>query len=249
MNKLRSIIFNFYYSLGSIPVCTFLLLAMPVPRKYSVPFIAKVYGAFILWGARYIMGLKLEMRGLENLPKDTAFIISGKHQSAFETLTIPFMKVLGLPAIVHKKELYYIPLWGWFLWKMGQIGIDRGAGVQAMRKISTGAQTAIKEGRNLIIFPQGTRVKPGDKSVPYKVGLAKIYKDLNIPIVPMALNSGVFWPRNAFFKQPGTIVFEFLPAIPAGTPPLQAMAQMEEAIETTTDRLVAEAQSSLKKGA
>lgn len=236
MNHLRSILFNIVYIFGSLIVSLGLLWTFLLPTKYCVAIVSAVYGGFVRLSARYVMGIKLEMRGLENLPKDTRFIIAGKHQSAFETLTIPFMRQLGYPVIVHKKELFYLPVWGLFLYFTGQIGIDRKSGIKAMHSLTKGARRAIDSGRNLIIFPQGTRVAPGAVA-PYKPGLAKVYKDLQIPIVPMALNSGLLWGRNAFIKKSGTIVFEFLPAIPAGLPPLQAMEQMEREIESASDKL------------
>lgn len=238
MNYIRSILFNLTYIFGSLIVSLLLLWTFLLPTKYCAIIVSEVYGGFVRLAARYVMGIKLEMRGMENLPKDSRFIIAGKHQSAFETLTIPFMRQLGYPVIVHKKELFYLPIWGMFLYFTGQIGIDRKSGIKAMHSLSKGARRAIASGRNLIIFPQGTRVTPG-ATAPYKPGLAKIYKDLQIPIVPMALNSGVLWGRNSFIKKSGTIVFEFLPPIPAGLPPLEATAKMEEAIETASNKLLA----------
>jgi 1-acyl-sn-glycerol-3-phosphate acyltransferase len=120
---------------------------------------------------------------------------------------------------------------------MGEIPIDRGAGLETMRRMSAACAASASSGRPILIFPQGTRVAPG-KAVPYKAGLAKLYKDLKLPIVPMALNTGVFWGRNAFFKKPGTITFKFLPPIPAGMPPLQAMGQLEKILEEESDKLV-----------
>jgi 1-acyl-sn-glycerol-3-phosphate acyltransferase len=186
------------------------------------------------------MGLKLEMRGLEHLPTDTPYIIAAKHQSAYETLKVPFMPSLRYPVIILKKELTRLPLWGMYPSRMGQVAINRGEGMESMRKMSEGCKRAVESGRSICIFPQGTRVKPG-AAAPYKAGLAKIYRDVGVPIVPMALNTGVFWGRNSFFKKSGTVVFEFLPPIPAGEPPLQMMEKLEAVLEAASDRLVAEA--------
>lgn len=240
MNALRSILFNFLYIFGSLAVSVLLLWALLLPRRHCVAVVSEVYGGYIAFIERHVMGLKLELRGLENLPKDSPYIIAAKHQSAFETLKIPFMRRFKYPAIILKKELIWLPLWGLYPLRMGQVAINRGEGMAAMRSISEGCKKAVESGRNIIIFPQGTRVAPG-VAKPYKTGLAKVYKDLNIPVVPMALNSGVFWGRNAFFKKPGTVVFEFLPAIPAGLPPLQVMARLEKEIEEASDRLAQEA--------
>lgn len=240
MNALRSILFNIFFFGGSLVISTCLLFTLLLPRKKCVPLVSEIYGGYITWIEKYIMNLHLEIRGWEHVPKDKPFILAAKHQSAFETLKLPFMKELRYPTIILKKSLSHIPLWGWYTIAMGQVAIDRGSGMDAMNSISRGCQRAIGEGRPVIIFPQGTRV-PVSAIVPYKIGLAKVYRDLDVAIVPMALNSGVFWGRNAFFKKSGTVVFEFLPPIPAGLAPLKVMEQLETDIEAATKRLVREA--------
>lgn len=238
MNALRSIAFNFLYIFGSLAMSVLMLWTFVFPPKKCTEYIAKFYGGYIALIEKYVLGLKLEVKGLENLPKDTPFIIAAKHQSAYETLKIPFTKEFGYPVIILKKELTWLPIWGLYPKRMGLVAIDRSQGAGALRSISKGCQKAMEDGRNIIIFPQGTRVKPGDAK-PYKsAGLAKIYKDLNVPVVPLALNSGVFWGKNAFFKKPGTVTFEFLPPIPAGQPPLKVMEELEKALEKESDRLV-----------
>ncbi len=240
MNHLRSIAFNFLYIFGSLFWSLVLPWSFFFPKKKCTAIISKYYGGYIAFIEKYVLGLKLEIRGLENLPTATPYIIASKHQSAYETLKLPFQEKFRYPVIVLKKELTYLPLWGMYPKRMGQVAINRGEGMESMRAMSRGCKAAIDDGRSVAIFPQGTRVKPGG-SAPYKAGLAKIYRDLNVPVVPMALNSGVFWGRNAFFKKSGTVVFEFLPAIPAGMPPLQMMERLETALEAASDKLVIEA--------
>jgi 1-acyl-sn-glycerol-3-phosphate acyltransferase len=240
MNKLRSIIFNFFYIFGSLFWSVVLMWTFFLPPRKCTAVISTIYGGYITLIERVILGLKLEIRGLENLPKSGGYIIASKHQSAYETLKLPFMKQFDYPVIVLKKELTKLPLWGLYPKHMGLIAIDRGQGLESMRAMIDGCRRAIADHRSIAIFPQGTRVKPGEVK-PYKGGLSKIYKDLQVPIVPMALNSGVYWGRNAFFKKSGTVVFEFLPVIPPGLPPLQAVERMENAIEAASDRLVVEA--------
>lgn len=237
INILRSLVFNFLYIIGSLVVSIILLPATVLPTPLCARIVGTIYGGYIAFVARHVMGLTLRLEGLENLPTDTPYIIAAKHQSAFETLQIPFMQRLNFPVIIHKKELKYLPIWGLYLGAMGQIGINRGRGIEALNTMSRGCKTALDSGRNIIIFPQGTRVAPGDKK-PYKPGLAKLYKDLHVPIVPMALNSGVFWGKNSFFKKPGTIIFKFMPPIPAGLPPLRVMEDVERVIETESDALI-----------
>lgn len=239
MNALRSILFNFCFFAGSLACSVVLAPALLLPKRTCARVVGDAYGGFILFITKYVMGIDLRMEGLENVPESGAFILASKHQSAYETLTMPFMRRLGYPAIILKKSLSYIPLWGLYTIRMGEIPIDRSAGTQTMRKMSAACKAAVDAGRPVLIFPQGTRVRVGVE-VPYKAGLAKLYKDLGVPVVPVALNTGVFWGRNAFFKKPGTITYKFLEPIPAGVPPLQMMARLEKAIEEESERLVRE---------
>lgn len=240
MNAVRSILFNLCLIFGSLFLSLVLMWTFVYPPRKCAAIVSDIYGGFVTLIERHVLGLKLEIRGLENLPKEAGFIIAAKHQSAYETLKLPFMRQFDYPVIVLKKELTKLPLWGLYPKRMGLIAIDRSQGLEAMRAMVEGCRGAIADRRNIIIFPQGTRVKPGEVA-PYKAGLSKIYKDLQVPIVPMALNSGVYWGRNSFFKKPGTVVFEFLPVIPPGLPPLQAMDKLEQALEAASDKLVVEA--------
>lgn len=241
MNALRSVIFNLFFFGGSFALCILLLWTLVLPTPVCARIVSTIYGGYITWIERNILGLKLEIKGLENIPATGTYIIAAKHQSAYETLKLPYMKRLGYPAIILKRELTWIPIYGWYFWGMGQIAIDRGSPKQALESIVRGCKKHLSSGRSVIIFPQGTRTAIGAKKE-YKAGIAKVYRDANAPIVPMALNSGVFWGRNAFFKKSGTVTFEFLPVIPAGLPPLQMMEQLEKVIEDGTDKLVALAQ-------
>jgi len=241
MNAIRSIVFNIFFFGGSLFWSIALLWTLALPEKKCAQIVSDIYGGYIALIEKYILGLKLEIRGMENIPKTGAYIIAAKHQSAFETLKLPYMKSLGYPAIILKKGLTQIPIYGWYFSGMGQIAIDRGSGKEALESIVKGCQKKLAAGRPVIIFPQGTRTAIGAQK-PYKAGIAKVYRDTGAPIVPMALNSGLFWGRNSFFKKSGTVTFEFLPPIPSGLPPLQMMEQLEKATEDATDRLVAAAQ-------
>src|SRR5262245_5711068 len=161
-----------------------------------------------------IAGTRLEVLGREHIPKGAALIAS-KHQSMFETFAVlPF---LDDPAMIMKRELMRIPLFGWFARKFGMIPVDRGAGAGALRRVIAGARKAGADGRQVIIFPEGTRRPPGAPPA-YKPGTTALYLNLDVPCVPVALNSGLYWPRRKFMRYPGTIRMEFLPAIPAGLP-------------------------------
>ena len=238
MTVLRSIAFNFLYIFGSLLLSIVLLWTFVFPPKKCAALVGDIYGGYITLIEKYVLGLKLEIRGWENVPEDGRYILAPKHQSAFETLKLPFMKPLKYPAIILKRELIWLPLWGLYPLFMGQVPIDRGSGMEALNSISKGCKKALDDGRPVIIFPQGTRTAP-DAVKPYKTGIAKVYKDLQVPIVPMALNSGYFWGRNAFFKKPGTVIFEFLPPIAAGLPPLQMMEQLEKVTEEACKKLPA----------
>lgn len=244
-DKLRSIVFNFFFFAGSLFWSLALLWALPLPRNTCARIVSDIYGGYITFIERWILGLRLEIKGLENVPKDGRYIIAAKHQSAFETLKLPYMRKLGYPAIILKRELTWFPIWGWYPARMGEIPIDRGSPKEALDSIVRGCKRSLADGRPVIIFPEGTRTRVGTKQA-YKPGLAKVYRDLGVPVVPVALNSGVFWGRNAFFKKSGTVTFEFLPPLPAGLPPLKMMENLERDIETASDRLVSVAQQSLK---
>lgn len=240
IDALRSLLFNVAYVLGSLIVSLLLLWATFLPVRFCAPIVSEVYGGYMRFITRWIMGLRLKIEGWENVPADGVYILAAKHQSAFETLNLPFMRALRYPVIILKRELTRIPIWGRFFIPMGHVPIDRTAGAEALRAMMDGCRKALSTGRPVIIFPQGTRVRPGEKAA-YKPGLAKMYKDLNVPIVPLALNAGVFWGKNAFFKKSGVVTYKFLPPIPAGLPPLKAMQKLEEVLETESDALAREA--------
>jgi 1-acyl-sn-glycerol-3-phosphate acyltransferase len=149
--------------------------------------------------------------------------------------TLALYLALDQPAIVLKRELLYIPFYGWFLWKAAAVPIDRGAGAKALRKMSAAAKDVLREKRPVLIFPEGTRKKPG-AAPDYKPGVAGLYSMLDVPCIPVALNSGVYW--TGFIKKPGTIVLEFLEPIPPGLKRGAFMAMLENRIETATNRLL-----------
>jgi 1-acyl-sn-glycerol-3-phosphate acyltransferase len=224
---LRSVIFNILYTLwtaGMHILCLPLLLG---PRRWS----RAAGGVWIrtdLWLLRHLVGLDHQVTGTENLPKGPA-IFAAKHQSAWETLFLS--RYLDYPAFVLKRELLSIPLFGWYLRKVGMIAVDRSAGASALRNMARQASAAFAEGRSILIFPEGTRVPPGE-SRPYHPGVAALYGQLKVPVVPVALNSGLFWGRRAFVKRPGTVTVAFLPPIPPGLDRKAFMRELESRIET-----------------
>ncbi len=185
------------------------------------------------WLERNIVGIDYRVIGRGNIPEG-ACIIAAKHESAWETCKLHVL--FGNPAIVLKEELERVPIWGWYGKATGVIPIDRGSGGKALVKMKKAAQERAAEGRKIVIFPQGTRLLPGVRK-PYKVGVAALYQELNLPVVPMALNSGLFWPKTRFIKTPGTITIEFLPPIPPGLTRSEMMRELETRLEAASDRL------------
>ena len=242
----RSIIFNLlFYSITGF-MCLLYLLLLPLPRSYFLRAIE--FWVDVVQGLeKYILGLDYEIRGLENLPKDGAYIVAAKHQSVYETFKLH--KFFKDPAIILKQELLKIPLWGLYLKKADPIAIDRSSPKQANLSINQGALRVKDQGRPIIIFPQGTRVRPNitAKDKPYKSGIFGIQKATNLPIIPLALNTGAFWPRNDFFKSSGKVIFEFLEPITPGKTKQELMQIIEDRVEAKSKILTEEAVEEHKK--
>jgi len=184
-----------------------------------------------------ITGTRHEFRNLDRIPPGGC-IVAAKHQSTFETLAL--VPLFSDPAFILKRELTWIPVFGWWLKIAGNIAINRGSPTAALRKVIEGTRAATAAGRQVIIFPEGTRAEAGAKA-DYKQGIAQIYKSLDVPVLPVAHNAGTVWPRKARVHRRGTIVVDFLEPIPAGLKPKEMFAQMESAIEAACDRLILEA--------
>jgi 1-acyl-sn-glycerol-3-phosphate acyltransferase len=203
--------------------------------------LARTWARTIFFLMRTIAGLRVEMRGLDNIPKG-GVIIASKHQSMFETFALfPYVDDL---TVVMKRELMHIPFFGWYARRAGMIPVDRDRGPAALRNLSARVKAAIAEGRRVLIFPEGTRRAPGAEPA-YRTGIAHLYRALDVAVVPGALNSGVFWPRRKFLRKPGTIVVEFLPAIPPGAMPKAFLARLETDIEEASTRLLREARGQI----
>jgi len=189
---------------------------------------------------RWSAGIKVEIRGLQNRPRGGA-IIASKHQSAWDTLI--WHVILDDPAMVMKKELLSIPIYGWMCRKTRMIAVDRKAGAKALRAMLADAKAATEIGRAIVIFPQGTRTAPGVSTadMPYQPGVSALYRGLDVPVVPVALNSGLFWPRRQLLRQSGTIVLQFLEPIPSGLPRKEFDLLLQERLETANLALEAEA--------
>jgi 1-acyl-sn-glycerol-3-phosphate acyltransferase len=236
MTVLRSILFNVVFYVNLL---VFLLVGSPLflaPRTWAMAGL-KLWARSSLWWLKVLCGTKMEVRGLQNLPTQAA-LIAGKHQSLWETFAI--LPLLPDPAMVLKRELTFIPLFGWFALKFRMIAVERAAGSTALRNLVKRGKQEIATGRQIVIMPEGTRKGPDD-APDYKPGAAALYAQLQVPCVPFGLNAGLFWPRRKLMRYPGTIVIEFLPAIPPGLGRAEFQHQLQQAIETSTQALVAEA--------
>lgn len=233
----RGILFNIVFYTGTLLICIAYIPALLLPRHIFL-YCLEFYFRFVYVTEKYVLGLDFRVIGTENLPKNGAYLVASKHQSAYETMKIHLL--FNDPAVIYKKELGKIPLWGWMIKKGRMIAIDRSAGKSAIQTIIDNAKPVIESGRPIIIYPQGTRVAVGvDK--PYKYGFMKLYETYDIPIVPVALNSGVYWKRNAWIKKPGIVTFEILPAIPPGQNPKASFETVKTLLEDHSDRLCSEA--------
>lgn len=233
---LRSLVFNLCFY---ILLFVLMLLGLPsllMGRRRAQAW-ARLWAQLTFATLAHICGLKVEFRGLEHLPHGAA-LIAVKHQSALETIAL----LLVVPdfAFVHKRELSFLPLFGWYLHGTGQIPIDRARRGGALADMARAARRAFDEGRQLIIFPEGTR-RPVGSAPHYKAGAAFVQAETDVPCVPVALNSGLFWPRRGLVRRPGTAVIEFLAPIAPGLGKSAFMHALQEQIETETNRLVAEA--------
>ena len=228
MTAFRSLIFLVWFATLSL-LMSLLLWPVLVSRSATI-WLSRTWARATLWGLKVFAGIGFEVRGL---PPTGPVLVASKHMSMWDTLAL--FLVLDSPSIVLKRELLYIPFYGWFLWRAAAIPIDRSARASALRKMSQAANHALGEGRPLLIFPEGTRKKPG-AAPDYKPGVAGLYGMLEVPCVPVALNSGVYW--TSFLKHPGTITLEFLEVIPPGLKRGAFMALLEKRIETATAALL-----------
>lgn len=226
----RSALFMIWFLAVTAVMSILFLPLLACPRKATV-WMARHWARATLWGLRILAGLGCAQVG--KAPQG-AVLVASKHMSMWDTLALYL--ALDDPAIVLKRELLNIPFYGWYLGKAAAIPIDRDAGADALRSMVHRAQKVLNEGRPILIFPEGTRRKPGARA-DYKPGVAALYGQLDVLCVPVALNSGCYW--RGFWKYPGVITLEFLDAIPKGLKRRDFMAQLETRIEAATGRLIA----------
>lgn len=234
---LRSLLFNilFFAVTGVLAIGALPLVFAPRRWLMAVP---RAWSHIVVAMLRTICGVRLEATGLEHLrPAEggTGVVVAAKHQSAFDTII--WLKLLPDPAYVLKQELLSIPVYGLLARHAEMIPVDRSGGGAALRRMVRAAGAALSEGRQVIIFPEGTRTAPGQR-VPYQPGVVALAAATGAPVVPAATDSGLCWGRRAFLKRPGVIHVAVLPPLPAGLPRGELLSRLETAIETESQRLL-----------
>jgi 1-acyl-sn-glycerol-3-phosphate acyltransferase len=230
---LRSLIYNVLFY---VLLILWFIVAIPtflMPRR-ALMTLVRLWSRQNTWLLRIVCNVKVEYRGVEKIPKGP-LLVASKHQSMWETFAL--LRWFDQPLYILKRELTQIPFFGWYAMKAGMIAVDRSAGGRALLKMVRQASEEVRNGRQLIIFPEGTRRPPGAPP-DYKPGVAQLYASCREQCLPVALNSGLFWPRRTFMRYPGTLVVEFLDPVPPGLPRDEFLARISTAIEDATRGLV-----------
>lgn len=233
MIAVRSALFAVWLFVGSTILCIVFVPVYVLPRA-CVRWMLRFWGFFVLFGLRTICGVRVEVRGREHIPTGPA-LIAAKHQSMLDICAN--FTLLPDVCFVMKKELLAIPFFGWYALKGRMIPVDREGHSAALKKLVADTQDRMRDDRQVIIFPEGTRTKTGETPT-YKPGVAALYRDLGLPCTLVATNSGRHWPAKGFARYPGVVVYEYLPALPAGLKRGQFMAEMQETIEGASVRLL-----------
>jgi 1-acyl-sn-glycerol-3-phosphate acyltransferase len=228
-----------YFVVFYLTTAVFLLLGswlLFAPRSWAMAGLA-LHGRTCVALLKLICGTGIEVRGRDNIPQGACLVVA-KHQSAWDTFAL--IPLFRDPAVVLKDELKWIPFYGWFCVKFAHILVKREKATAALKALIADARQRASQGRQIVIFPEGTRTAPG-AAPGYKPGYVALYEALGVAAVPLALNSGLYWPRRSLWRYPGTIVVEILSVIPPGQPRREFRAGIEAAIEAATARLIAEA--------
>jgi 1-acyl-sn-glycerol-3-phosphate acyltransferase len=227
MTWLRSALFALALVLVTPPYAVVAMLSFPLPRMARYRLISG-WSRMVIWLARALCGIRWKIEGRKNLPDEPAVILS-QHQSAWETLA--YQEIFPPQVLVLKRELLWIPFFGWGLALMSPIAIDRARGTAALREMARQGRERLAQGFWVVIFPEGTRVRPGEKR-PYHHGGAWLAVNCGVPVVPVAHNAGKLWPRNAFLKRAGTVTVRVGPPISTrGREPKDVIAEVKSWIE------------------
>lgn len=235
MQTLRSYLFAIAFY---VTTALFLLLGSWLlfgPRRWAMEGL-RLHGLASLWLLKVIAGTRMDVRGREHLPQGACLVVS-KHQSAWDTFAL--VPLFRDPAIVLKDELKWIPFYGWFCIKFEHILVKRDRAAVALKALVEEARGRVAQGREVVIFPEGTRRMPG-AAPDYKPGYVALYEGLGVPCIPLALNSGLYWPRRSLKRVPGAIVVQFLEPIPPGLPRKAFKLELERRLEEASNALLAE---------
>jgi 1-acyl-sn-glycerol-3-phosphate acyltransferase len=239
---LRSLLFNLLFYPNFVFWAIIALPTLAMPRR-AILRVANWWAQSNILMMRVICNIRVEYRGAEKIPKGP-LIVAAKHQSMWETISL--LHFFDEPFFVLKRELLRIPIFGQYLMKANMVAIDRSSGTRALMKMIKRASEEVHHGRQFVVFPEGTRRPPGAPPQ-YKAGVGLIYAECGVPCLPVALNSGLFWPRRSFLRYPGTLVVEFLDPLPPGLPRAEFLSRIQSVIEEATDRLVAAGQAEQAK--
>ena len=239
MNVIRSSFYVLWLYGWMFVMGVIFLPSLLLPRQVIV-FGIRTYSRLVVFGANLICGIKVEFRGLEHIPEGP-ILLAGKHQAMLDVF-VPFLIVKD-PLIVMKRELLWYPVLGWYAVKSRQLWIDRAGGAKTMRRMLKVAYEEVRvgEGRQMLIYPEGTRTEPGAPPEYKPAGVRGFYKALTVPLVPLATNSGVCWPAHGLIRKPGTIVYEALPPIEPGLDSKVLLKRLEGELEAGSNDLLEEA--------
>ena len=232
----RTLLFNVLFYVNFIVMAVVLAPTMLLPLRH-IWFVPRLWAGASLWLHRTICSVGEEIHGSENIPNG-GFLVACKHQSTWETLRL--VTLFPKPAFVFKRQLRWAPLFGWYLIKFGQIPVDRGRRSKALQDMAAIAAERIDQGYQVIIFPEGTR-RPPLAEPKYKYGVTYLYDKLNAPCLPIAVNSGLFWPRRTFAHRQGTVTLKILPPIPPGHDADTFQAELQDVIESAIAKMNAKA--------
>lgn len=238
----RSIIFNVLFYLNLIVQMIVATPTLAMPRR-AILSVVRFWARTNIWLLRLVCGVNVEFRGLDKIPPG-ALLVASKHQSLWETFAL--FPLFVDPAFILKRELLWIPFFGWYSWKAGMIPVDRGKRSQALAGLGVSVRQELARGRQIVIFPEGTRRAPGAEPS-YKYGIVHLYAETGVACLPIALNSGLFWPRRSFRRYPGTVIVEVLDPISPGLDKKDFAARLQQTIEAATVRLIAEGEHELTR--
>ena len=232
MQLARSLFFFFVSTVWTI--CIAVLMSPTLVSRRAVTWVSHLWARVVMWLLKSICGLGSKIIGHENVLNVPA-IYAFKHQSAWETVILPLL----VPRLISvlKRELLYVPFYGWYVARLGMVPIDRSRGASALKHMLRESKNRLADGFSIMIAPEGTRTSPG-QPVKYLPGVAAMYEQCAVPVVPIAVNSGLFWPRRSWLKHPGKVSIEFLPAIAPGMPRREFMVLLQERLEAASARLL-----------